>query len=91
MKKKNLYCVTPIRSMINNIGYDSSGEHCGSTNRFDVDLNFVGGVNFTKGYKYDQKMDREFYNYKRLWIHRLPRPFKTIAHLTIKILDKLKK
>jgi hypothetical protein len=91
MRKKDLYCVTPIRSMINNIGYDGSGEHCGSTNRFDVDLNFVGGVNFTKGYKYDQKMDREFYNYKRLWIYRLPRPFKTIAHLTIKILDKLKK
>jgi len=91
MRKNDLYCVCPVKSLIRNIGYDGSGEHCGSTNRLDVDLDFVGRVNFIKNYKYDQKMDREFYNYKRLWIYKLPRPFRTVVHLISKNLGKLKK
>lgn len=35
---KNQYTVFPTKTLVKNIGFDGSGEHCGATNRFDVDL-----------------------------------------------------
>ena len=32
------YCLRPTNSLISNIGFDSSGIHCGTTNKFDVKL-----------------------------------------------------
>jgi hypothetical protein len=34
----NLYCVFPRISQARNAGFDGSGEHCGKTNRYDVEL-----------------------------------------------------
>lgn len=36
--KEKKYTVLPKFSLVQNIGWDGSGEHCGATTRFDVDL-----------------------------------------------------
>ncbi len=35
--KRHLDVIHPSRSLVSNIGFDGSGEHCGSANRFDTD------------------------------------------------------
>lgn len=35
-------CLHPARSLVNNIGMDASGEHCGSSTAYDVNLAMVG-------------------------------------------------
>jgi hypothetical protein len=35
--EKNGLCLNPTKSLVNNVGHDGSGEHCGSSNNFDVD------------------------------------------------------
>jgi len=36
--KRDLRCVYPQFSLVNNIGHDGTGEHCKSTSRFEVEL-----------------------------------------------------
>ena len=34
--KNDAYCVYPVKSLVNNIGFDGTGVHCGKTNRFAI-------------------------------------------------------
>ncbi|OOM77954.1 hypothetical protein CLPUN_21270 [Clostridium puniceum] len=37
--KLQQYSILPTISLVNNIGFDNSGVHCGKTNRYDISLN----------------------------------------------------
>lgn len=34
--KNDAYCAYPVKSLVNNIGFDETGTHCGKTNRFAI-------------------------------------------------------
>ncbi|RCV66171.1 Glycosyltransferase, GT2 family [Methanophagales archaeon] len=34
--KSDAYCVYPVKSLVNNMGFDGTGVHCGKTNRFAI-------------------------------------------------------
>jgi len=63
MRKNDLFAVRPIYSFVNNIGFDGSGLHCGTTNRFNVDLNKTRPVDFIENLSYNEELDKEGYQY----------------------------
>jgi len=66
-KRKGL-CVNPMTSYVKNIGFDSSGTHCGNSDRFNVDnLNQSGYVKFENNIaesKSARSLVKLFYNKK---------------------------
>lgn len=40
-------CLAPYKSLISNIGNDGTGVHCGSTNKFDVEIDLSGRVKYS--------------------------------------------
>jgi len=86
MRKNNLYCVSPVRSLIDNIGHDGTGEHCGINKKLKIDLTLAKKVEFDGDYEYDEKMDREIYKYKKLWWNFYLRHCKRILWKTLRIL-----
>jgi len=60
------YTLYPVKSLVQNVGFDGSGVHCGKTNRFyhealwDKKDNFV----FLKGIKPDAEIVRENYKFR---------------------------
>lgn len=55
--EKNGFCVSPIESLISNIGCDGSGIHCESTEKYDVMLSEKSKENFDFPTQYEFRQD----------------------------------
>ena len=72
--KHDLYSVKPIHSLVDNIGHDGSGIHCGISDRFRNDLNHARTrINFIEDIEYNQAMDVIGYKYShQIFNRKLP-------------------
>lgn len=67
--KNNAYCVYPVKSLVNNIGFDKTGVHCGKTDRFAIktlsdNLDFVNPPVIEVN-EYLAKQVRDIYRHNR--------------------------
>lgn len=53
---KDQYTLYPTKSLVQNIGFDGSGVHCGATNRFEVILSDKTSFNFPDKVLVDQRI-----------------------------------
>ncbi len=61
--KNDLYTIKPIMSLVDNIGHDGSGVHCGINDRFqNIELN-EQEIKFVKDLKYNDFIDKIYYKY----------------------------
>ena len=61
--KNNAYCVYPVSSFIDNIGFDGSGVHCSSSKAYRFGENFIGknfDVKLLSKIKLDRRIMNEF-------------------------------
>ncbi len=67
--KNDLYTIKPIMSLVDNIGHDGSGVHCGINDRFqNIELN-EQEIKFVKDLKYNRNID--LIGYKYIWHTKL--------------------
>ena len=57
------YCLRPRNSLISNIGFDGSGIHCGTTNKFDVKLASEFAFEFPINITIDAKLNIQIAKY----------------------------
>ncbi|MDP3587815.1 MAG: glycosyltransferase [Sulfuricurvum sp.] len=61
--KNDLLTIKPIKSLVNNIGHDGSGVHCGVNDRFqNVELNSTK-IKFSNNVEYTKFIDEIYYKY----------------------------
>lgn len=58
--KKNQYSVLPIYSLVKNIGWDSTGVHCGVTNKYDSNLDKIENWEFVNNLLVDREIVNNF-------------------------------
>ncbi len=67
--KNDLYTIKPIMSLVDNIGHDGSGVHCGVNDRFqNIKLN-KQEIKFVEDLKYNRNIDN--IGYKYIWDTKL--------------------
>lgn len=59
------YTLFPVRTLINNIGYDGSGVHCGADSSFDNNNSLVDKINLNFPYEIDENnlISKSIYRY----------------------------
>lgn len=61
--KNDLWTIKPIKSLVNNIGHDGSGVHCGVDSKFqNIDLNNKM-INFIDNIEYNKNIDMVYYEH----------------------------
>ena len=78
--KNDLYVIRPIKSFVDNMGHDGSGEHCGVSDRFQNSELNTRKIEFIRDLEYDRNLDKQFY----LFFH------SSISFIT-RIINKLKR
>lgn len=61
---KHQMTVYPTQSLIQNIGFDGSGVHCGKTDRFDVNLSGKISFRFPEKIDVDRRIVREYLKFR---------------------------
>jgi hypothetical protein len=63
------YSLYPRRSLVQNIGHDSSGIHCGINNKFNVEMwDKVGKFEFIKGIRPDERIIKANRKFRRIGV-----------------------
>ena len=58
------YTIYPAKSLVQNIGHDGTGVHCGTTDKFDVALSDKTSFSFPKKIIIDRKIVRANYKFR---------------------------
>ncbi len=77
---KGMLTLYPGKSYVQNIGNDESGEHCGSTNIYDVELNYshTYAINIVEDLKSRKKFESFFNSIKSTPIQKIRRIVKRV-------------
>lgn len=76
--KNNLYTILPIKSLVNNIGHDGSGAHCGVSNKFLHNKINNESIIFSNVQEYNESFDKLIFK----------KYFKN-TNIIVKIINKL--
>lgn len=74
-------CLHPGGSLVNNIGHDDTGVHCGSTDMFDVELKKQRVTGFTMDIKEDEHAVESIADFYRALNKRRPLPVRVFNKL----------